>query len=207
MKLNSATYDYKKDLHATPLNQPTSISPSFKAGVGIGSALDIFGRTMQGIEDGGFLVSFLIQDMLGMTAPRVGAAFLRDKDITGEYNMQEGFEVLGREGLTGPCMMAVAPIMFALASRFGKLTSVNTPLIKRFGNSLKEILSNPKFDKTLLNNKEKFKDEFYRFNIKEMLSIGKDLVSGLWNGISNKVSWLIILWAKISIPKNPLSIY
>ena len=142
MKLNSATNDYKKDLHATPLNQPTSISPSFKAGAGIGSALDIFGRTMQGIEDGGFLVSFLIQDMLGMTAPRVGAAFLRDKDITGEYNMQEGFEVLGREGLTGPCMMAVAPIMFALASRFGKLTSVNTPLIKRFGNSLKEILSN-----------------------------------------------------------------
>ena len=176
MKLNSATNDYKKDLHATPLNQPTSISPSFKAGAGIGSALDIFGRTMQGIEDGGFLVSFLIQDMLGMTAPRVGAAFLRDKDITGEYNMQEGFEVLGREGLTGPCMMAVAPIMFALASRFGKLTSVNTPLIKRFGNSLKEILSNPKFDKTLLNNKEKFKEEFYRFNIKEILdnTLGKD---------------------------------
>ena len=65
---------------------------------------------MQWIQDQGFLASFLIQDLLGMTAPRVGAAFLRDKEVTGKYNIQEGFEVLGREGLTGPCMMAVAPI-------------------------------------------------------------------------------------------------
>ena len=28
------------------------------------------------------------------------------------------------------------------------------------------------------------------FNVKEMLSIGKDIVSGLWDGITNKVSWL-----------------
>lgn len=169
MKLNSAINDYKNNTQAPSQKQEVALSPSFKAGAGLGGALDVFGRTMQGIEDGGFLASFLIQDMLGMTAPRVGAAFLRDKEVTGEYNIQEGFEVLGREGLTGPCMMAVAPITFALAAKFGKSTSSNTRLIKRFGNSLKEILANPNFDKSLLNNKEKFKQEFYNVNIRQML--------------------------------------
>ena len=153
-------------------------TPSFKAG-GFSGLLNIFGGTMQGIENGGFLASFLIQDMLGMTAPRVGAAFLRDKDVTGEYNIQEGFEVLGREGLTGPCMMAVAPISFALAAKFGRSTGVNSQLIKRFGNSLKEFITRPNFDKTLLKNKEAFKREFYTKNIKEMLNntVGRENVT------------------------------
>lgn len=169
MKLNNTINDYKNNVQPTSQKKDVGYFPSFKAGVGFSGTLDMLGRTMQGIEDGGFLASFLIQDMLGMTAPRVGAAFLRDKEVTGEYNIQEGFEVLGREGLTGPCMMAVAPITFALASKFGKSTSSNTQLIKRFGNSLKEILASPNFDKSLLNNKEKFKQEFYNINIKQML--------------------------------------
>ena len=113
------------------------VQPSFKAGPLDGS-LVLAGGLMQWIQDQGFLASFLIQDLLGMTAPRVGAAFLRDKEVTGKYNIQEGFEVLGREGLTGPCMMAVAPLMLWGAARFGKSTSVNSQLIKRFGNSLKD---------------------------------------------------------------------
>lgn len=145
-------------------------APSFKAGaVPLDGMLNIFGGAMQWIQDQGFLASFLIQDVLGMTAPRVGAAFLRDKEVTGKYNVQEGFEVLGREGLTGPCMMAVAPIMFMLSAKFAKTTTVNSRLIKRFGNSLKQILSDKTFDKDLLNNKDKFKTMFYRTNIEQML--------------------------------------
>ena len=157
--------------------QQVSYSPSFRAG-GFTGALNFFGSAMQKIEDGGFLASFLIQDMLGMTAPRVGAAFLRDKDVTGKYNTQEGFEVLGREGLTGPCMMAVAPVTFAIAARFGRSTGVNSRLIKRFGNSLKEMIRKPDFDKSLLTNKDKFKKEFYITNIREMLenTLGKENV-------------------------------
>lgn len=153
-------------------------SPSFKS-AGFNSALNLIGSTMQGIEDKGFLASFLVQDVLGMTAPRVGAAFLRDKEVTGQYNIQEGFEVLGREGLTGPCMMAVAPISFAIAAKFGRATGINSQFIKRFGNSLKEIVKNPQFDKSLLNNKEKFKEEFYRININKMLenTLGKENVT------------------------------
>lgn len=111
-----------------------------------------------------------------MTIPRTAAGFLRDKEHTGHYNMQEGKEVFGREGLTGPCMMAVAPLSLLIAAKFGRTTSVNTQLIKRFGNSLKEILTNPNFDKGLLKQPERFKQEFYRTNIEKILNdtLGKE---------------------------------
>jgi len=142
----------------------------------MGGMLNLSGNTMQWIEDKGFLASFLIQDFGGMTVPRTTAGFLRDKENTGEYNMQEGFEVLGREGLTGPCMMAVAPIAMFIAAKFGRSTSVNTQLIKRFGNSLKEIITKPDFNKSLLKNAGEFKQEFYKTNIEKMLvdTLGKE---------------------------------
>ena len=138
--------------------------------------LNASGGLMQGIENGGFLASFLIQDTIGMTVPRTYAGFLRDKEITGEYNIQEGMEVLGREGLTGPCMMAVAPIMLMLAAKCGRSTSVNSSLIKRFGNSLKVFINSPSFDKNLLKDANKFKEEFYKINLEKMLSnsLGKE---------------------------------
>ena len=147
---------------------------AFKAGM-VG-ALNASGALMQSIENGGFLASFLIQDGIGMTVPRTAAGFLRDKEHTGHYNMQEGFEVLGREGMTGPCMMAVAPLSLLIAAKFGRSTSVNTQLIKRFGNSLKEILSKPEFDKSLLKDAQKLKNEFYKTNIENMLvdTVGKE---------------------------------
>ena len=63
-----------------------------------------------------------------------------------------------------------------IAAKFGRSTSVNTQLIKRFGNSLKEILSKPEFDKTLLKDANKFKSEFYKANIEKMLTetLGKE---------------------------------
>ena len=78
------------------------------------SVLDLSSFMMQWIESKGYLVSFLIQDGLGMTAPRVWTGFHRDKEITGEYNVQEGLEVLGREGITGPYIIGVAPAILAL---------------------------------------------------------------------------------------------
>lgn len=143
-------------------------TPAFKGG--LDTFLNKSGSIMNKIENGGFLVLFLIQDFLGMTVPRTVAGFLRDKEETGEYNIQEGFEVLGREGLTGPCMMAVAPLSLLLASKtLGQSTSINTELIKRYGNSLKEILSAEDFDKTLLKDGTKFKKEFYKKNIENIL--------------------------------------
>ncbi|MBE7702578.1 MAG: hypothetical protein E7Z89_00855 [Cyanobacteria bacterium SIG28] len=151
-------------------------SPSFKGGVD--GFLGIAGSFMQFIEDNGFLASFLVQDTIGMTIPRTYTGFMRDKEVTGEYNIQEGREVFLREGLTGPLMMAVAPVTFAIAARFGKTTSVNSQLIRRFGNSLEELLSNPNFDKSLLKNKEKFQKEYFKVNIEQILAntLGKENV-------------------------------
>ena len=150
-------------------NCPKSVNPNFRGG--LDKFLNKSGDLMNRIENGGFLVLFLIQDFLGMTLPRTGAGFLRDKEVTGEYNIQEGFEVLGREGLTGPCMMAVAPLSLWIASKtVGQSTSINTELIKRYGNSLKEMLSASDFDKELLKNGEKFKNEFFKKNIRDILS-------------------------------------
>lgn len=157
-----------------PVNNKLQKSPAFRAGMT--DMLNMSGNLMQGIENSGFLGSFLIQDFCGMTIPRTAAGFLRDKEHTGHYNMQEGKEVFGREGLTGPCMMAVAPLSLLIAAKFGRTTSVNTQLIKRFGNSLKEILTNPNFDKTILKQPERFKQEFYRTNIEKILNdtLGKE---------------------------------
>lgn len=156
--------------------EPTTNELSFK---GIDSLLGGAGYLMNSIENGGFVTSFLIQDALGMTAPRVGAGFLRDKEVTGKYNKQEGFEVLLREGLTGPMMMAVAPTALLIASLCGKTTSVNTRLIKRLGENLKTLISDSNLDKTLLKNKDKFKDEFFKLNVKQMLenTLGKENVT------------------------------
>ena len=148
---------------------------AFKSGM-VG-ALNASGALMQSIENGGFLASFLIQDGIGMTVPRTAAGFLRDKEHTGHYNMQEGFEVLGREGMTGPCMMAVAPLSLLLAAKFGKSTCVNTQLIKRFGNSLKEILAKPE----LMN---AFQDDFYGYNDDRLPEMYK---SAAFNGF--EVGW------------------
>ena len=156
-------------------SQKSNKNTNFKAGLG-DIVLNTAGNSMQWIQDKGFLASFLIQDGLGMTVPRTYAGFQRDREVTGKYNMQEGFEVLGREGLTGPCMMAVAPIMFALAALWGKSTGINSQFIKRYGNSLKEFISRPNFDKNLLNNAQQLKKEFISANIKDMLekTVGKE---------------------------------
>ena len=152
-----------------------SNSPSFRA-AGASAALYGTGSFMQWIENGGFLRSFIIQDFLGMTLPRSVAGFLRDKEVTGEYNKQEGQEVLLREGLTGPCMMAVAPASLVLAAKFGHTTSVNSQLILRYGNSLKEMLNSANFDPSVLNDSNKCKQEFYRTNIEKILNdtVGKE---------------------------------
>lgn len=103
-----------------------------------------------------------------MTAPRVWTGFHRDKEITGEYNVQEGLEVLGREGITGPYIIGVAPAILALTGKFCKSTNTNTRLIKRLGANLKEMISKPEFDKSIKNDAQKFKKEFYKYNLSKI---------------------------------------
>lgn len=90
------------------------------------------------------------------------------KKITGEYNVQEGLEVLGREGITGPYIIGVAPAILALTGKFCKSTNTNTRLIKRLGANLKEMISKPEFDKSIKNDAQKFKNEFYKYNLSKI---------------------------------------
>jgi len=107
-------------------------SPNFKSSFVTGM-LGASGALMQGIENRGYVLSFLIQDSLGMTLPRTITGFHRDKEITGEYNYKEGWEVFGREAMTGPYMMFMAPIMLWLANKKCGTAGTNTRLIKILG--------------------------------------------------------------------------
>ena len=138
-------------------------SPNFKSGGFLGMAANV----MQGIENQGYLASFLIQDGLGMTAPRVWTGFNRDKEITGKWNVQEGFEVLGREGLTGPFMIAVAPAVLWVTTKFCRSTNTNTNLIKRFGQNLKDFVKDSNLDKKVKEDATKFKKEFSKFALEK----------------------------------------
>lgn len=153
---------YVRNSFSNKPNRNPSFGSMGMAMLGMSSAI------MQWIENKGYLVSFLIQDGLGMTAPRVWTGFHRDKEITGEYNIQEGLEVLGREGITGPYMMLVAPAVLALTGKFCKSTNTNTRLLKRFGENFKEMISNPNFDNSIKNDSKKFKDEFFKYNLRKI---------------------------------------
>ncbi len=129
--------------------------------------LSASGAIMQGIENKGYVISFLIQDGLGMTLPRTITGFHRDKEVTGEYNIKEGLEVLGREGLTGPFMMSVAPLMLYISSKTCKSAGTNTRLIKIIGNNFKSMLESSGFNNALKNDKQAFRKEFIRYNIQK----------------------------------------
>ena len=147
-------------------------SPAFKS-VGMTSMLGMSAALMQWIESKGYLVSFLIQDGLGMTAPRVWTGFNRDKEITGQYNMQEGFEVLGREGITGPYIIGVAPAVLFLTGKFCKSTNTNTRLIKRMAQNMKSMIAKPEFNQAVKNDAQKFKQEYTKILFRMMLRLKK----------------------------------
>ena len=129
--------------------------------------LSASGTFMQGIENKGYAISFLIQDGLGMTLPRTITGFLRDREVTGEYNTKEGLEVFGREGMTGPFMIGVAPFMLWATGKFCNCAGTKTLLIKIVGQNFKTMLESPGFDTALKNDKEAFKNEFIKYNIKK----------------------------------------
>ena len=160
MRINSVS--------ATTKYQNNTVDDSKKTSFKSGGAIGLAGTIMQGIENQGYFLSFIIQDGLGMTVPRVWTGFNRDKEITGKYNTQEGFEVLYREGLTGPYIIAVAPIVLWLTTKFCRSTNTNTNLIKRYGNALKEFAKDTNLSKAIGESTENFKKKFAKYNIENI---------------------------------------
>ena len=185
MKVNAVSGNVLPNNKAQKRNTKAQ-NPNFKSAMAMMPVLGATGAIMQWIESKGYFISFLIQDGLGMTVPRVWTGFQRDKEITGKYNKQEGLEVLGREGMTGPFIVGVAPAVLALSGKFCKSTNTNTRLIKRFGESLKQMVKSPDFDNVIKKDKDKFKNEFYKRNLEAIYKNSvpndknfKETVSGL----------------------------
>ena len=150
-------------------NKQNQNNPKFK---GLGSAImNGAGWTMNSIENGGFVASFLIQDTLGMTVPRTREGLYRDRDKKNlkfkDMNFKEAGEVFIREFLSGPLMMFTPFIVFALTKKFiGKSTFTNTGLLKKMGKNFTEVVKNKVSGESVKGLKEKF----YRKSIKNMVS-------------------------------------
>ena len=189
MQVNSIDNNSKK----TSILSSKKKNPAFKSSAGM-NLLSASGALMQGIENKGYAISFLIQDGLGMTLPRTLTGFNRDKEVTGEWNFKEGIEVLGREGLTGPFMMSVAPLMLWLTGKFCKSAGTNTRLIKIVGDNFKSMLKNPSFDNSIKNNKETFRKEFIKYNVEKFY---KDTVPEDKNA-EEIVGYIVNEWDKLN---------
>jgi hypothetical protein len=135
-------------------------NPNFKG------LMDLPGVVMQGLENSGFIGSFLVQDTLGMTVPRTREGLYRDvpqdkKKNIQNLNFKEGAEVLIREGLSGPLMMFTPVAVLALGKKFaGKSAFTNSSMIKRLGKSLAETVKTTSHDST-----KALKKDFYKNNI------------------------------------------
>lgn len=184
MKVNSVS----SNLNTKSDNKAAGAKTNFKG------LLDVPGVLMNGIEKGGFATSFLIQDTMGMTAPRTGEGLIRgvdkervnatwnvikakmlfkepkqeDKDKAlklKDLNFKEGLEVAIREGLSGPVMMMTPMLLMLGARKFaGKSTFTNSSMITRMGNKLSGIVKETTHDSVA-----SLKKEFYKKNITDIV--------------------------------------
>lgn len=176
MKVNSlnstANYDNKQ-----LKNNNRKVNTNFKG------LADLPGAIMQGIENGGFATSFIVQDTIGMTFPRTweglnrgvekkdddqpkGNFIQRTKNFFKNFslkamNLKEGAEVFLREGLSGPFLMFAPMLVLFGAKKFvGKSTFTNSSLIKRLGNTLTDTVRNGSHAST-----NSLKNAFYKDSI------------------------------------------
>ena len=87
------------------------------------------------IENGGLVISFTLQDMLGTNLPRPIMGLTRNsKENKGQVNKSFAAKELVREMLTGPSMFAIpAGILYAGQKIFGKNVKVPMQFIQDFG--------------------------------------------------------------------------
>lgn len=126
---NSVIEKQPKISTATSIPAATSTKTQSFKGVG-----NVVVNTMDAIERGGLVASFLVQDFLGMNIPRTATGLYRNTDRTGELNYMEAAEVGIREFLSGPVMFAVPMGMLWAGKRlFGKANDVQVNVLRAMG--------------------------------------------------------------------------
>lgn len=159
MKVNNSSNNIYND----KIGNQRKAQPNFKG------LMDVPGMAMQALENSGFIGSFLVQDTLGMTFPRVYEGLQRDipeehKRNPKFWNFKQGAEDFIREALSGPLMMFTPVAVLCLGKKYvGKSSFVNSNLIKRFGNNLTETVQKGTTDVA------KLKKDFYRNNITKIV--------------------------------------
>ena len=123
---------------------------------------------MDAVDRGGFAASFILQDFLGMAAPRVGTGMFRNSDKTGKINWDYAKKEGVRELLSGPSAFLIpAGMMYGIKKVSGTANNVPIDFINGFG----EIFSKyAKDNVTTLADAPKTKLEFYQEVFKNMLS-------------------------------------
>lgn len=123
---------------------------------------------MDGIDKGGYVTQFLVQDAAGMALPRTGAALTRNSDKTGEPNIEYASLVGIREALSGPAMFVIPMAMlYGIKGRFGKANDVPINFIKGFGDDFAEFAA---ANKQLLSDSQQLKRAYYAHAVRNLLN-------------------------------------
>src|SRR5574344_356409 len=124
--------------------------------------------TMDTIERGGYIASFISQDFVGMVAPRIYEGANRNRDKTGQYNWAFARREALRELLSGPSMFIIPLGLFALIKKkVGESTKVPVDRINVLGEQFADFAKNNK--DLILNDPKKARRAFYNNVFKNML--------------------------------------
>ena len=123
---------------------------------------------MDAIDRGGFAASFILQDFLGMAAPRIGTGLYRNHDKTGHLNWDFAKKEGIREVLSGPSAFLIPlGMMFGIEKFAGAANNVPIDYINGFGEEFAKFAN---ANKDLLKEPAKAKQGFYKELFKNMLS-------------------------------------
>ena len=100
---------------------------------------------MDVVDRGGFAGAFILQDFLGMAAPRTAAGIYRNHDKTGEYNWDFARREGIREILSGPSVFLIPMAMLPFFKKFsGAANNVPIDFINGFGETVTKMVKGNK---------------------------------------------------------------
>lgn len=123
---------------------------------------------MDGIDRGGFAASFILQDMLGMAVPRIGAGFTRNSEETGKPNYAFAAKEAIREILSGPSTFVIPMMMLAgIKKAWGSAHDVSAKFINGMGGDFATFAKSQTLD--TLKDANVTKAGFYKESFKNLI--------------------------------------
>lgn len=149
-------------------NNKQNNSKSKSVSFGIGNPIV---TVMEGVDRGGYIATFVVQDGCGFVAPRVGTGLYRNREETGEYNWKFASMEAIRELLSGPCMVVIPALMlWGARKHFGTANDVPIKFIDQFSDDFAHFAKG----QADLTNPAKLKKNYYHNVIENVLSSATD---------------------------------